>query len=131
MAKFNNNSKFDVDLEYGQVREKTIAKILEKGKLEVKAERDWWYKTDNIAIEFESWGKPSGIATTEAKYWVHTLCKGKLDYARILLDVPVLKRLCKKYKNNWRRGGDNKASKFYLIPLKEILVYDSEVANEN
>ena len=131
MAKFNNDSKFDIDLEYGQEREKTIAKIIERGNLEVKSERDWWHTTGNIAIEFESWGKPSGIKTTKAKYWVHNLCKGKLQYARIILDVPVLKRLCKKYKNNWIRCGDQKASKAYLIPLKEILVYDPEIAKES
>ena len=131
MAKFNNDSKFDIDLEYGQEREKTIAKIIERGNLEVKSERDWWHTTGNIAIEFESWGKPSGIKTTKAKYWVHNLCKGDLHYARIILDVPVLKRLCKKYKDNWRSGGDQNASKFYLIPLKEILIYDPKVAKQN
>ena len=28
MPKFNNDKKFDIDLKYGQVREKRIAKIL-------------------------------------------------------------------------------------------------------
>lgn len=131
MAKFNNNSDFDVDLQYGKKREKVIAKILEKGKLEVKSERDWWWKTNNIAIEFESWGKPSGIKTTKAKYWVHNLCIDELLYASIILDVSIVKRLCKKYKNNWRSGGDYKASKFYLIPLQELLIYDDKIANKN
>ena len=44
MAKYNHDKKFDVDLEYGQQREKEIANILEKGKLEVKSERNWWWK---------------------------------------------------------------------------------------
>jgi hypothetical protein len=131
MAKFNKNSDFDVDLEYGHKREKEIARIIEKGKLEVKSERDWWWHTNNIAIEFESWGKPSGIKTTKAKYWVHNLCKDEVMYARIIFDVPIVKRLCKKYKNNWRSGGDHKASKFYLIPLKELLIYDNKIANKN
>ena len=34
--------------------------------MEVKTERDWWYKTNNIAIEVECYGKPSGIMATEA-----------------------------------------------------------------
>ena len=131
MAKFNDDYRWDVQLEYGKAREKTLAKIIEKGNLEVKSEKDWWWHTNNIAVEFESWGKPSGIKTTKAKYWVHNLCKDDLMYARIILDVPVLKRLCKKYKDNWRFGGDHKASKFYLIPLKELLIYDSTVANQN
>ena len=29
--------------------------------MEVKTERDWWFKTNNIAIEVECYGKPSGI----------------------------------------------------------------------
>ena len=49
-TKYNNDKKFDVDLEYGQQREKEIANILEKGKLEVKSERSWWWRTKNIAI---------------------------------------------------------------------------------
>ena len=131
MAKFNDDYRWDVQLEYGKAREKTLAKIIEKGNLEVKSEKDWWWHTNNIVIEFESWGKPSGIKTTKAKYWVHNLCKGDLMYARIILDVPILKRLCKKYKDKWIRCGEQKASKGYLIPLKEILIYDSTIANEN
>ena len=98
MAKYNNDKKFDVDLEYGQQREKEIANILEKGKLEVKSERNWWWRTKNIAIEIESYGMPSGIKTTKAKYWVQCLCKGAETYASIILKVSTLKRLCKKLK---------------------------------
>lgn len=29
--------------------------------------------TGNFGIEYESWGKPSGIATTTAKYWIHKM----------------------------------------------------------
>ena len=96
MAKYNHDKKFDVDLEYGQQREKEIANILEKGKLEVKSERNWWWRTKNIAIEIESYGMPSGIKTTKAKYWVQCLCKGAETYASIILKVSTLKRLCKK-----------------------------------
>lgn len=131
MAKYNDDKKFDVDLKYGQAREKEIAHILEKGKLEVKTERDWWWRTNKVAIEVESYGKPSGIKTTEAKYWVHILRKGNQTYARIILDVTLLKRLCRKYKDNWQMVGDNKASRVILIPLKEILVYDENITKNN
>lgn len=131
MAKYNTDKKFDVDLQYGQQREKEIATILEKGKLEVKSERDWWWRTNNIAIEVESYGMPSGIKTTKADYWVQCLCKGKHTYASIILTVKNLKRLCKKYKDNTKMVGDNKASKVILIPLKEILIYDDKVAENN
>ena len=42
-----------------------------------------------------------------------------------------IKELRKKYKENTKMVGDNKASKVILIPLKEILIYDEEVAKDN
>ena len=66
-----NRKKFDIDLEYGQVREKKVADMLQGKKIEVKSERGMWQRTGNIAIEFESYGKPSGIAATESDYWFH------------------------------------------------------------
>ena len=50
------NVKFDVDLKYGQKREQRIKKMIEEGTIEVKTERNWWYKTGNIAVEYESFG---------------------------------------------------------------------------
>ena len=58
-----NQKKFDLDLQYGKVREKKIAEMLENKKIEVKSERDIWQKTGNIAIEYECYGKPSGICS--------------------------------------------------------------------
>ena len=71
-----DRKKFDLDLEYGQVREDKIAEMLKDKKIEVKSERDIWQTTGNIAIEYESWGKPSGIRATESDYWFHNLCIG-------------------------------------------------------
>ena len=71
-----DRKKFDIDLEYGQVREELVANMLQNKKIEVKSERDKWQKTGNIAIEYESYGKPSGINATEADYWFHNLCIG-------------------------------------------------------
>ena len=48
--KLNNTSKFDIDLKYGQVREKRVAELLSNDKVEIKTERSWWRKTGNIAI---------------------------------------------------------------------------------
>ena len=94
------NSKFDLDLKYGQEREKKVAVLLDqdKSKIEVKTERDWWAKTGNIAIEVECWGKPSGLSKTEADYWVHILSIGKEDYCKLIVDVPKLKKIADKFK---------------------------------
>lgn len=116
------NKKFDIDLKYGQERERRVEKIITEGKLEVKTERDWWQKTNNIAIEIESYGKPSGIMATEAEYWVHILADGKKDYCRLIFDTKTVKRLTKKYIKNIKNGGDGWKSKFVLIPLSEIFL---------
>ena len=71
-----DRKKFDIDLEYGKVREELVANMLQDKKIEVKSERDIWQSTGNIAIEFESYGKPSGIMATESDYWFHNLCIG-------------------------------------------------------
>ena len=114
------NNKFDIDLKYGQEREDRIEKILKEGKLEVKTERDWWFKTGNIAIEIECNGKPSGIMITKADYWVHILANCDKDYCRLIFDTKTIKKLTKKYISTLKNGGDGWRSKFVLIPLSEI-----------
>ena len=52
-----DRKKFDIDLEYGQIREDKIAEMFTDKKIEVKSERGMWMKTGNICIEYESYGK--------------------------------------------------------------------------
>ena len=116
------NNTFDIDLKYGQEREQKVASLLDadKNKIEVKTERDWWFKTGNIAIEIECWGKPSGLSVTKADWWVHILAKGNKDYCKLIFDVPQLKEITEKFKDNYKMIGDNNAAKCILIPLKEL-----------
>ena len=116
----NNTNKFDIDLKYGQVREVELANILQNEKIEVKTERDKWMTTGNIAIEFECRGKPSGIAVTEAKWWVHVLADGDDISCMLLFPTNKLKEIARKYFKNAIYGGDDNLSKMVLIPLKEI-----------
>ena len=74
-----DQKKFDLDLKYGEIREDKIRDMLENKKIEVKSERGRWMETGNICIEYESWGKPSGIRATESDYWFHNLCVGDKD----------------------------------------------------
>ena len=102
-----NRKKFDIDLEYGQVREKKVADMLQGKKIEVKSERGMWQRTGNIAIEFESYGKPSGIAATESDYWFHNLCVGDETFCTLVFDVNSLKKIIdkldtKKWVGRWR-----------------------------
>ena len=40
--KVEDRKKFDIDLQYGQVREKIVADMLQDKKIEVKSERGMW-----------------------------------------------------------------------------------------
>ena len=121
----DNRKKFDIDLEYGKVREKQVAEMLQNKKIEVKSERGMWQKTGNIAIEFESYGKPSGIAVTESDYWFHNLCVGDETFCTLVFDVTSLKKIIDKLDTKkCVSGGDNNASKMYLVNLQKLFSSD-------
>ena len=113
-------NKFDIDLKYGQVREQELADILQNEKIEVKTERDKWKETGNICIEFRCRGKESGIAVTEAKWWVHVLADGDETVCMLMFPTNKLKEIARKHLDKVVNGGDDNLSKMVLIPLKEI-----------
>jgi len=127
-----DRKKFDLDLAYGKVREQRIADMLTDKKVEVKSERDMWIRTGNIAIEYESYGKPSGIAATEADYWFHNLCIGDDTFATLVFDVPSLKRIIDNldYKKTVS-GGDHNASRMYLLNIQKLFSSDVIKAYKN
>jgi hypothetical protein len=118
-------SKFDLDLKYGQIREDKIAEMFTDKKIEVKSERGMWMKTGNICIEYQSYGKPSGIATTEADYWFHNLCIGDDIFCTLIFDVPKLKKLIEKldFKKSVS-GGDHNASRMWLVNVRKLFTSD-------
>ena len=121
MGDLNKNSKFDIDLKYGQVREKRVDDLLKGGDAEVKTERSWWRKSGNIAIEYEFRGKPSGIYATTSDYWFHRLEGDRDEFCTLVFKTSILKGIVDKYKDKLTKNvGDNKASKCVLIPIKEM-----------
>ena len=120
-----DRKKFDIDLAYGKVREQRVADMLQDKKIEVKSERDMWVRTGNIAIEYESYGKPSGIAATESDYWFHNLCIGDETFATLVFDVPSLKRIIDNLDHKRTvSGGDNGATRMYLLSLQKLFPTD-------
>ena len=120
-----NRKKFDLDLKYGTVREDKLAEMLQDKKIEVKSESGMWMKTGNIAIEYESWGKPSGIRATESDYWFHNLCVGDNEYCTLVFKTEVLRTIVDKLdKFKTVSGGDNNASKMFLINLQKLFSSD-------
>ena len=120
-----NRKKFDIDLEYGTIREEKIAEMLTNKKIEVKSEKDLWQKSGNICIEYESWGKPSGIRATESDYWFHNLCVGDNEFCTLVFKTDVLKTIVDKLDYfKTVSGGDNNASKMYLVNLQKLFSSD-------
>jgi hypothetical protein len=120
-----DRKKFDIDLEYGKIRERHVADMLQDKKIEVKSERGMWQNTGNIAIEYESYGKPSGISATEADYWFHNLCVGEDTFCTLVFKVDSLKQIIENldYKRTVS-GGDHNASKMYLLNLQKLFSSD-------
>ena len=120
-----NRKKFDIDLEYGTIREEKIAEMLTNKKIEVKSEKDLWQKSGNICIEYESWGKPSGIRATESDYWFHNLCVGDNEFCTLVFKTDVLKTIVDKLDTfKTVSGGDHKASRMFLVNLQKLFSSD-------
>ena len=114
--------KFDVDLEFGQTWEKHIDEMFSGAKTcEIKTERDTWAKTGNICIEVQSYGKPSGLASTEAELWVQNLVKDGELVCSLVFNTDKLKEIVKSMDTRTVMGGDNLASKLHLVSLKKLI----------
>ena len=122
--KTEDRKKFDLDLKYGQVREKIVADMLQDKKIEVKSERGMWLQTGNIAIEYECYGKPSGINATKSDYWFHNLCVGDEVFATLVFETKMLKKIINASINENQvrsvSGGDHNASRMYLMNIQNL-----------
>jgi len=120
-----DRKKFDLDLEYGQVREDVVSEMLQDKKIEVKSERGMWMDTGNICIEYQSYGKPSGIAATEADYWFHNLCIGEDIFATLVFKVDNLKKIIDNLDSKRSvSGGDHNASRMWLLNIQKLFAKD-------
>jgi len=120
----NNDNKFDLDLWYGKIYEnKFLSILLGSLSFEIKAERGAWRDTGNIAIEYESRGKKSGVLVTQAEYWVHFLgdSEGKI-HGMYVFPVKNLIKWLKLNKDTNRKvsGGDDNTSKLVLVPIARL-----------
>lgn len=124
MSLFNKDSKFDIQLRLGEQAEQLLHDRLQGAKLELKTESWQWEKTGNICIEYEYRGRPSGIAATQADFWVHELRRDGLTLIYLILPVWKLRQVCRQA---WLEGshrqnsGDNGYSKVILLPIAKLL----------
>lgn len=86
---------------------------------EVKAELRKSRETGNVAIEWESYKKPSGIVSTQAKEWFHFYyLEGKWVYTRC--QVSDLRYYIAWKQPKSKRGGDDNESMMYIIKATDF-----------
>ncbi len=118
----NYNNDFRYDLEYGVVEGETwFHNIVSGAKIEVKSDRKT-EQTGNVYIEYKSRGKLSGIATSQADFWVYKVAENK---AIIISTSDLKKKLKELHEKGMVRinvpGGDNNTSLGILCKLKDLI----------
>lgn len=112
------NSDFRYDLKVGQGAENFLGQLLEGNTLEVKMDKRA-HQTGLIFVEFESRGKPSGIATSEADYWAYVIeGKGAVIVSKETMRKKVRQAIRIRGK---LKGGDSNTSLGTLVAVKDLL----------
>lgn len=123
----STSEKFDFQLSQAKINERGLAEIFAYRtieKIELKSESVQWEETRNICIEYARDGKPTGIATTTADYWVHELKRDGKTLVYLMFPIDRLKELCRDAKaRGWFRhnAGDNGRQSVILLRLWDIL----------
>ncbi len=135
------NYDFDLDLVVGEEAEDLVAWLrIELAKRTIEVKRDIYVaKSGNVAIEYKSRGKPSGIAVSIAAWWAIVLDGPGYEMEQIVfIRLERLKRKCRKYfgaKGRDKPGGDNGTSRMILLPVSELVTKEicggKEVQSEN
>lgn len=112
---------FDIDLLRGLNGEVEALDVL-TGKLEVKTDF-MAHKTGNLAIEIECNGKPSGIQTSTANWWLFNINYPDAKPVLLIMTLSRLRKLVTRYlhKNKFIMGGDYNKSKLVLIPVQDVI----------
>ena len=119
------SQNFDLDLKFGLAWEEQVRKIFEDdGRIEVKTERDIWHKTGNIAVEIGYKDRPSGLSTTDAKWWIQVLTIQGEFHTALIFKVENFRKLVKQLVETGKadivKGGDGAQSELVRVPLKEL-----------
>ena len=121
---FNRDHKFDLQLDAALINERRLADTFSAAKIEeieLKTETWLWERTGNICVEYRQNGRASGIAATEADYWVHELRRDGKTLCYLMFPTERLKHLALVAGRYHERGGDGGRFSNILIPLSEIL----------
>lgn len=102
------------------MKEDELADILVNQEIEVKTDCKW-KETRNLAIEFRSRGKLSGISTSKAQYWAFILDVNKFTEGILIVPIAKVIILARKYYKlgSVVNGGEN--SDMVLVPIEEFV----------
>jgi len=123
----SRGKKFDLQLSQALIDERRLADIFTASrieKVELKSESYLWEKTGNICVEYRSRGAPSGIAATEADYWVHELKRDGATLLYFMFPVERLKRLCRDAFRAGRvrsQSGDDGEQDVVLLRIADLI----------
>jgi hypothetical protein len=115
-------SDWDIDLAYGLEGETFLRFLLgNEAKIEVKHD-SMAHDTGNVYVETASRGKASGLSVTRADYYAFVLDDEFGAVSRIVfIPTTKLRLLILNGKRSIVKGGDNKTSRGYLVPLWELV----------
>jgi hypothetical protein len=117
---FNNDFKFD--LEFGVLDGETwFHELVTNKKVEVKSDRRT-SETGNVYIEYWSRGKPSGISSSQADFYVYKVGEDKailISTSQLRQRIKQLVKLGKARMNV--KGGDNNTSLGILCKLTDLI----------
>jgi len=119
--------RFDFDVRRGQIGEEYVGTLLEaiaSDSIEVKTDYGS-HVTGNLYVEYEQTirtgeVRPSGLSTTEAKWWAFAFKDGA-----IFVETARLKQLCRDYYQQGRIGTrpgtpESNGTKGVLLPLTAL-----------
>jgi len=117
-----HSRSFKHDVKIGEAAEDWVNELFNGNSTKIEVKVDYMaHKTGNVFIEYSSRGKPSGIATTDAKYWIYRI--EAIDCS-LMLGVDQLKKKLRGYYREGlyiQKGGDNDTSIGFLVPITELL----------
>jgi len=114
-------SRWDINKLEGELAERSLLKLLSSNGTTVEVKRDFKSaKTGNIAVEEFAYGKPSGIAVTQAEWWAYMLDgKGYDGEVVVLIKTSRLRKLISQL--NLVKAGDNLVASIKLLPIFRLL----------
>jgi hypothetical protein len=108
--KENDDSAYDVSF------------VLKNKTRTIEVKEDFMYHiTGNVAIEYYSRDKDSGVTSSKADIWCYVLDRG-IGYDGIyFVSLAKLRKYLQENKFPEKDGGDNLTSKLYLLPITSFI----------